>query len=70
MNRFELRTGKFGFYFYDKQIKIDLSLDMILKKLNYFHNDSIKDKDLIFKISRDLEKLKIEYRKLLLKDVI
>ncbi len=34
MSRFELRTGKFGCYFYDTQDQKDIDLNETLKKLN------------------------------------
>lgn len=35
MKRYELKTGKFGYYFYDSMIQIDMSLEMVLNRLNY-----------------------------------
>ena len=37
MNRYELKIGKFGYYFYDSFVQIDMSLEMVLKRLNYNH---------------------------------
>ena len=34
--RYEIKSGKFGYYFYDKQKKKDLTLEMILNKLNMY----------------------------------
>ena len=34
--RYELKSGKFGYYFYDNQVKVDLTLEMILNKLNMY----------------------------------
>jgi len=33
--RYELKLGKYGMYFYDNVLNIDLTLNMILDKLNY-----------------------------------
>ena len=35
-DRFELRSGKFGQYFFDKENNIDLPLWMVLDKLNRY----------------------------------
>ena len=32
--RYQLKSGKFGYYFYDKQVDIDLNLEMVLNRLN------------------------------------
>jgi len=32
--RYELRSGKFGMYFYDTESVVDLSLESVLEKLN------------------------------------
>ena len=45
-NRYELKSGKFGYYFYDNDIQIDLSLNMVLTKLNYCNN-RINESELI-----------------------
>lgn len=36
--RYELKIGKFGYYFYDSKVEIDLSLEMLLNKLNLNDN--------------------------------
>lgn len=37
MKRYELKTGKFGYYFYDTVVSIDMTLEMVLNRLNYGH---------------------------------
>jgi hypothetical protein len=32
--RYKLKKGKFGCYFYDSEMDIDLSLEMVLNRLN------------------------------------
>ena len=32
--RYLLKIGKFGYYFYDSEMNIDLSLEMVLNRLN------------------------------------
>ena len=36
--RYKLKRGKFGCYFYDSKVEIDLSLEMILNRLNLNEN--------------------------------
>ena len=35
--RYELKLGKFGYYFYDTVVSIDMTLEMVLNRLNYGH---------------------------------
>jgi len=36
--RYKLRKGKFGCYFYDSKVEIDLTLEMLLNRLNMYEN--------------------------------
>jgi len=36
--RYKLRKGKFGCYFYDSKVEIDLTLEMLLNRLNMYDN--------------------------------
>ncbi len=36
--RYKLKKGKFGCYFYDSKVKVDLSLEMVLNRLNLNDN--------------------------------
>lgn len=36
MSRYKLKKGKFGCYFFDSIIRIDLNLEMVLNKLNRY----------------------------------
>ena len=35
--RYELKIGKFGYYFYDNIVSINMTLEMVLNRLNYGH---------------------------------
>jgi len=34
--RYKLKKGKFGCYFYDSKVEVDLSLEMLLNRLNTY----------------------------------
>lgn len=38
MKRYELKLEKFGYYFYDTIVSIDMTLEMVLNRLNHSHN--------------------------------
>lgn len=38
MTRYELRQGKFGYYFYDTEYDKDLSLEEVLELLNLYED--------------------------------
>lgn len=35
-NRYELKKGKYGCYFYDSTVLVDMTLEMVLNKLNEY----------------------------------
>lgn len=37
-NRYILKKGKFGFYYYDSYVNVDCNLEMILNRLNGMSN--------------------------------
>ena len=39
--RYELKIGKFGFYFYDKTFTKEMELKEVLNRLNYTFKDNI-----------------------------
>lgn len=40
--RYKLKSGKYGYYFYDSMVKVDMTLDMVLNKLNTY--ESLREK--------------------------
>lgn len=36
--RYELKIGKYGHFFYDSKVEVDLSLEMLLNRLNMYEN--------------------------------
>lgn len=47
MNRYELRVGKFGVYFYDKELKEDMFLESVLRLINVKPNLLKTQRDLL-----------------------
>ena len=61
LNRYLLRAGLYGNYFYDKHDAIDLPLILVIKKLNDLNNENLKlirenDKYKTYLIDNDLMK--------------
>lgn len=54
MIRYELKRGKFGYYFYDSEMNIDLSLETVLNRLN-------DTKEQLDKLRKQYSKLNITY---------
>lgn len=60
--RYKLKISKFGFYFYDSKTKKDLTLEMVLNKLNFLNKELDKSKIRYNKQSLELIILKKELK--------
>lgn len=55
--RYKLLKGKYGCYFYDSVVNIDLTLDMLLNKLNRLEKIRIQKNYLINEVRRLKDKI-------------
>ena len=67
--RYKLKKGKFGCYFYDSKVEIDLSLEMVLNRLNitdnrlsYQYNQNNAMTQEIYNLKDDIIELKNKLR--------
>ena len=61
--RYKVNIGKFGHYFYDSITKKELSLEMVLNRLNFLNKELDKWKRKSLKKSIEIIELKKELRK-------
>lgn len=59
-NRYYLKSGKFGYYFYDDLVMIDMTLEMILSKLNSNELKQLKQSNSIKNLTKEVLNLKNE----------
>lgn len=57
-NRYELKSGKFGWYYYDNTIQIDMTLNMTLSRLNRSENEITLMRKTITKHQNQINNLK------------
>ncbi len=60
--RYKLNIGKFGHYFYDSMIQIDMSLESVLNRLNFLDKELDKWKKTSLNKSIEIVKLKKELK--------
>ena len=56
--RYKLKIGKFGFYFYDSMIQLNMSLESVLNRLNFLDKELDKWKKTSLNKSIEIIKLK------------
>ncbi len=63
-NRYELRKGKFGCYFHDSEIMVDMSLEMVLNRLNISERNRESQLKAIKYLNKEMFDLKNTIREL------